>query len=63
VITAVNGKRVTSVDQFVGTIATYAPNDTVTMTLQRGGQTKHIRVTLGAQPSSPQNCNSGPSVP
>jgi putative serine protease PepD len=59
VITAVNGKRVTSVDQFVGTIATYAPGDAVTMTVKRGGQVKHFRVTLGAQPSTPQSCNSG----
>jgi putative serine protease PepD len=58
-ITAVNGKRVTSVDSFVATVATYSPGNTVTMTVQRGGQTKHVRVTLGAQPSSPQSCNSG----
>jgi putative serine protease PepD len=63
VITSVNGKRVTSVDQFVGTIATYAPGNAVTMTVKRGGQTKQFRVTLGAQPSSQQSCNNGLSVP
>jgi putative serine protease PepD len=51
-ITAVNGKRVKSVDQFVGTIATYVPGDTVTLTVKRDGQTKHFKVTLGAQPKS-----------
>jgi putative serine protease PepD len=58
-ITAVNGKRVNSVDQFVGTIATYAPGDTVTLTVKRGGQTKQFKVTLGAQPKSPQTCRGG----
>ena len=58
-ITAVNGKRVESVDQFVGTVASYAPGDAVTLTVKRGGQTKHIRVTLGAQPKSPQTCRGG----
>ena len=57
-ITAVNGKPVSSVDQFVGTVATYAPGDTVTFTVKRGGQTKQIKVTLGAQPKSPQTCRS-----
>ncbi len=55
-ITAVNGKRVTSVDQFVGTIATYAPGNTVNLTVQRGGQTKHIAVKLGVQPPHAQSC-------
>ena len=57
-ITAVNGKPVSSVDQFVGTVATYAPGDTVTFTVKRDGQTKQIKVTLGAQPKSPQTCRS-----
>ncbi len=39
-----------------------SPGNTVTMTVKRGGQTKHFRVKLGAQPSNPQSCNS-PSVP
>jgi putative serine protease PepD len=58
-ITAVNGKPVHSVDQFVGTIATYAPGHTVTLTVKRDGQTKQIKVTLGAQPKSPQTCRGG----
>ena len=55
-ITAVNGKRVHSVDQFVGTVATYVPGDTVTLTVKRDGQTKQVKVTLGAQPKNPQSC-------
>ena len=59
VITAVNGKRITSVDQFVGTIATYSPGDSITITFRRAGQVKHVRLKLGAQPSSPQRCSGG----
>ncbi len=55
-ITAVNGKRVTSIDQFVGTIATYAPGDTVRLTVQRGGQTKTVPVKLGTQPPNASTC-------
>ena len=51
-ITGVNGTTVSSVNQFVATIANYAPGDTVTLTVNRGGQTKSIKLTLGAQPAS-----------
>jgi S1-C subfamily serine protease len=65
VITAVDGKRVTSVDEFVGTVASYSPGTTVTMTVTRGGQTKQFHVKLGAQPPKPQSCTSsgGFSIP
>ncbi|MFZ0376622.1 MAG: trypsin-like peptidase domain-containing protein [Solirubrobacteraceae bacterium] len=52
IITAVNGQKVASVNQFVATIANYAPGDTVTLTINRGGSTKNIKLTLGAQPAS-----------
>ncbi len=51
-ITAVNGTAVASINQFVGAIANYAPGDTVTLTVNRSGQTKSIKVTLGSQPAS-----------
>jgi putative serine protease PepD len=51
-ITAVNGTRVTSVNQFVATIANYAPGDPVTLTVKRGGATKTIKLTLGTQPAN-----------
>jgi putative serine protease PepD len=65
VITAVDGKRVTSVDEFVGTVASYSPGTTVTMTVTRGGQTKQFHVKLGAQPPKPQSCtiSGGFSIP
>jgi putative serine protease PepD len=52
VITAVNGTTVTSVNQFVATIANYVPGNTVTLTVQRGGATKKIKLTLGSQPAN-----------
>jgi putative serine protease PepD len=52
VITAVNGTPVDSVDKFVGTVASYAPGDTVTFTVKRSGQTLAIKVTLGSQPAN-----------
>ena len=52
VIIAVNGTSVASVNQFVATIANYAPGNTVTLTVNRGGETKSIKLTLGAQPAS-----------
>ena len=52
IITAVNGTHIASVNQFVATIANYAPGDTVTLTVSRGGQSKTVKLTLGAQPAS-----------
>jgi len=52
IITAVDGTHVASVNEFVATIANYAPGDTVTLTVNRNGQTKSIKLTLGAQPAS-----------
>jgi putative serine protease PepD len=51
-ITAVNGHSVSSVNQFIATIANYSPGDTVTLTVQRGGSTTSIRVKLGTQPAA-----------
>ncbi len=67
-ITAIDGKQIISVNQFIGTIATYSPGDTVTLTVKRGGQTKTIKLTLGSQPSTPPGSSqsgggSGPNIP
>ena len=65
VITAVNGAHVASVNQFVATIADYAPGKTVTLTVNRGGQTKSIKLTLGSQPASASTTQSqgGSNIP
>ncbi|MBV9607645.1 MAG: trypsin-like peptidase domain-containing protein [Solirubrobacterales bacterium] len=52
IITAVDGTHVASVNQFVATIANYAPGNTVTLTVNRGGSSKSVKLTLGAQPAS-----------
>ncbi len=64
IITAVNGTHIASVNQFVATIANYAPGDTVTLTVNRGGQTKTVKLTLGAQPASAASqTQQGQSIP
>ncbi len=69
-ITAVNGQRISSVNQFVAKIATYSPGDTVTLTVKRGGDTKTLKLTLGSQPAtapsaaqSPGGGPGGPNIP
>jgi S1-C subfamily serine protease len=52
VITAVNGTHVADINKFVATIAGYAPGDTVTLSVNRGGSNKTIKLTLGSQPAS-----------
>jgi putative serine protease PepD len=61
VITAVNGTPVASINQFVATIGNYAPGDTVTLTVNRGGSTKTLKLTLGSQPANAttQSTNQG----
>ncbi|MDQ6730444.1 MAG: trypsin-like peptidase domain-containing protein, partial [Actinomycetota bacterium] len=49
-VTAINGKTVTSTDAFIAMVDNYAPGQTVTMTIRRGGQTKQIKVHLGTRP-------------
>jgi putative serine protease PepD len=50
-ITAVNGKTVTTTDQFIATVDNYAPGQTVTLTVKRDGQTQNIKVNLGTRPA------------
>ena len=59
VITAVNGTDVASVNQFVATIANYAPGNVVTLTVNRGGSNKTIKLTLGSQPASASQSQQG----
>jgi putative serine protease PepD len=50
-ITAVNGKTVTTTDQFIATVDNYAPGQTVTLTVKRDGQAQNIKVNLGTRPA------------
>jgi len=51
-ITAINGKAITSTDQFIAIVDMASPGQTVTMTLTRGGRTMNVKVKLGTRPSS-----------
>jgi putative serine protease PepD len=51
-ITAIDGKRITSTQQFIETIDTYAPGQTITLTVKRNGATKTIKLTLGLRPQT-----------
>ncbi len=52
IVTAVNGKSITTTEQFIATVDTYSPGQTITLTVTRGGQTKQIKLTLGTRPST-----------
>jgi putative serine protease PepD len=54
VITALNGKPITSADQLVQAVSTYKPGDKVTLTIERGGTSMDITVTLGNRPAQLQ---------
>jgi S1-C subfamily serine protease len=54
-VTAIDGKTVTSTDQFIAMVDTYSPGTTVTMTVKRAGQTLNIQVKLGTRPAQTPN--------
>jgi putative serine protease PepD len=58
VVTSVDGRAVTSSDDLVGTVRSYAPGTTVTVTYTRGGTTHTARVTLGSQASASDSSSS-----
>jgi S1-C subfamily serine protease len=54
-VTAINGKAITSTEQFIATVDSYNPSTTITLTVKRSGQTKQIKLTLGTRPQSAPN--------
>jgi S1-C subfamily serine protease len=48
-ITAINGDSVRSFSELQGTLGTYGPGDTVTVTFVRDGSTRTLEVTLGSR--------------
>jgi S1-C subfamily serine protease len=52
VITALNGKPVTSAIDLVQAVSAYKPGDTVGVTINRHGATSTIKVTLGTRPAN-----------
>ena len=55
VITAINGKAIGSTEQFIAGVDTFAPGNTVTLTVKSGGQTNNIKLKLGTRPSATPN--------
>jgi S1-C subfamily serine protease len=52
-VTAINGKSISSTQQFIETINNYNPGQTVTLTVVRGGKTMHVSLKLGVRPQTP----------
>jgi len=55
VITAFDGKTVTSADELTAAVSAAKAGENVSVTVRSGGTTKHVSVTLGVQPSSPSS--------
>jgi putative serine protease PepD len=51
-VTALDGKAISSTQQFIETVDTYPPGQKITLTVKRGGSTLHIGLKLGTRPSS-----------
>jgi putative serine protease PepD len=51
VITAVDGKTISTADDLTALVATYKPGDKATVTLTRNGSTKTLTITFGQRPS------------
>jgi putative serine protease PepD len=51
VITAFDGKPITSADDLTAAVAAHVPKDKVTVTVTRGGKSISVDVTLGVRPS------------
>lgn len=52
VITSVNGKKITSSDDFIAVISAFQPGQTVTMTVKYKGHTQTVHVKLGVRPAT-----------
>jgi len=51
VITAINGTPVTSTESFIATVDNFAPGQTITLTVKRGGQTQQLKLKLATRPT------------
>ena len=52
VVTAIDGKKMTSTQQFIETVDNYRPGQTITLTIKRGGSTRNVNLTLGTRPNA-----------
>ena len=63
IITEVDGKKISSMDQVVNLVNAADPGDTLDVTVLRGNETKHFSVTLGDRPDSVKDSESSPLGP
>ena len=54
-VIAINGRAISSTQQFIETVDAYAPDQTITLTVKRGGSTLHIKLKLGLRPQTQPN--------
>jgi putative serine protease PepD len=52
VVTSINGKGIASTQQFIETVDTYSPGQTITVTVKRGGQSQSFKLKLGTRPNA-----------
>jgi S1-C subfamily serine protease len=51
-VIAINGKPITSTQQFIETVDTFTPGQVIGLTIKHGGSTQHVKVTLGTRPNA-----------
>ena len=51
-ITSINGRSISSTNQFIAVVGKLAPGQVVTMKVRQGGSTRTVKVTLGARPAT-----------
>jgi putative serine protease PepD len=52
VVTAINGKAISSTEQFIEVVDHYRPGDTLTLSVNRSGQHSDVKLKLGTRPQS-----------
>jgi putative serine protease PepD len=59
IITKVDGKTITGMDDVISAVNGHKPGDEITLTIFSGGQQKDVTVTLGDRPSHVQDSSAG----
>ncbi|HRF97713.1 MAG TPA: PDZ domain-containing protein, partial [Aggregatilineales bacterium] len=62
IITAINGEAVTPAT-IAEVVATFAPNDVITVTIERDGESMDVEVTLGARATATVEIRGGQMMP
>jgi S1-C subfamily serine protease len=63
VITEVDGKKVSSMEDVINAVNAAKPGEEMTLTVDRGKSTEEVTVTLGVRPASTEDTQSGPVGP